>query len=243
MILVKNRFFLFAACILTIVALTVFIPPFTANPVVVKVGSFSVRKDEFLFFMQKRRAETASYFQRQYGLEFGKDFWETKIDGTTPLEYIKTETANEIARIKAIQALALKYKIADDVSFKSILAEFNATGGRLMEEGEIFSMQFYRFYDYYISNLEIAVKNKVIENEVRYSESDLLSLYEETKQNYVYPKIEGEGETDELKSFEEVRGTVLNLYSDRAFAGILSETANGYRIRPMFLSWDTIKMK
>ncbi len=236
--------FLCLLLIFSVVFITAILPVFSKNPVVVKIDSFNVRKDELLFFIQKKRAETASYFNRQYNLEFGKDFWKTKVDGTTPLEYAKNSAANELARIKVIQSLAVKYGLTDDVSFESIAEDFGATGGIIKDEtnGEVFTQEFNRFYDYYISNLEIAVKYKVIENEVEFTEDDLLALYKETKQNYVYPSIEGEEESKELKPFEEVKDTVLNLYCNRAFERIVSETANGYRVKPRLLFWLTIDL-
>ncbi len=178
------------ALLLMIVGLVLFITFENKQPerVVALVNGEPISEQEFKMQMTQNRAYVYNYFQRKYKVSDGPKFWETGYGGEVPIKVARDKTLNECVRIKVQQILAKQKEILWDITFGGFLEDLKKENTRRKEavsQGKaIYGPQQYDetgYYRYLFENRVIQLKDKLAENELKVSDTQLRQYYEEIK--------------------------------------------------------------
>ena len=64
------------------------------------VDGYGVTEDEFLLFLRDQKAATTNYYWVNYEMQSDGDFWDTEVDGQTPIEYAKERALDAVVEAK-----------------------------------------------------------------------------------------------------------------------------------------------
>jgi parvulin-like peptidyl-prolyl isomerase len=155
--------------------------------IVSRINNEEVTYREFTQVMSKKRANTINYFKQKYNVENGPGFWVGNFGGENPLEKIKKDTLEELTKTKVLQALAKKYSLVTDVSYKKFLKDLSAENQKrkkaLDNKQVIYGVQKYTedtYYDIVNSNLFFDLQEKMTK-EIKITDKEMKSYYEENK--------------------------------------------------------------
>ena len=161
------------------------------DPVVATVNGEPVTFDEMTMVMGSFRVETAAYFFSKYGLDFSHGFWETEIDGITPLDYIKERALGFLTERKVQQQFIREQGMMGDFSHRAFLRDFEAENARreetVSEGGIVYGVTQFdpmTYYDYqFLNNVQMMLTEK---GDVLFpvSYADILRYYEENIANF-----------------------------------------------------------
>ena len=101
--------------------------------------------------MNEIKTDVIEYFEQNYSVTAGNDFWDTEFDGVTPAEYLRTEALAAAARCRLELELGVKYGFIEDASYDAFIDEMKA-GGNVTLKSE-YSESTYHMYR--MSNLRI----------------------------------------------------------------------------------------
>lgn len=164
------------------------------------IDDHEIKWGQYLFHLKKNLAFTYNHFFLDYGLENSKEFWETTVEGITPLDYIKTKTENQLIETRAILKLAKENNIINQFNFKNFKSQwqnFNKSRIQKKSNGQIIygaiSIDMFSYYNYLISNIKLRLKEKLAKTQFKIDEKLLKEYYEIIKPNQFsyYEKIEG----------------------------------------------------
>lgn len=134
------------------------------------------------------RAKIISYIQNQYHAEYNQDFWTSSYNGTTPLQMLKDTVQQQAVTNMVKRILSRKMGIVANVSYDDILDRCRKENERrkhaLQNDQPIYGVKYFdvrQFYGYYLSYLENAVKDKLIQGLDSSDEMQLNDLYEQFK--------------------------------------------------------------
>ena len=111
-----------------------------AQNVIVTIDDQEIKWEEYLFHLKTKIAFTYNHFYLNYNLENSKKFWKTKIEGISPLDYIKTKTDHQLIETKAILKLAQENNIYKDYNFenfKILWKDFNNSRIEKNKKGDV----------------------------------------------------------------------------------------------------------
>ncbi len=115
-------------------------------------------------------------------------FWTTERDGQTPAAWLKQRTLKDCVRIKVELGLGKRYGLIPDTSYAAFLKALDRENERrrvALARGEpIYGPEQYgerEFFVYVMSNLRLAVANKLAEEVPPPSEEELREFYETVK--------------------------------------------------------------
>ncbi|MDQ8737999.1 peptidyl-prolyl cis-trans isomerase [Paenibacillus sp. LHD-38] len=160
------------------------VPVYPEAPVAI-INGLDVSASEFEAAMAQERTTVIQFFQSRYGAEYGEGFWQAEFDGTTPLDALKDKALNRIARVKVQQAESLRQGIDTPVSYEQFLTQWEKENERRKKAvlaGEvIYGPVAYGEEDYYrhmLSNLAIALKEKLALGGLSPKPSEIEAYYE-----------------------------------------------------------------
>ncbi len=158
----------------------------TANDVVCTVGNEEITEKEIEYFTSKSRASVMSKFISEYSADVDENFWNTEFGGITPQEYLD-EVVKEQSVMAKIQLVLCREKgIYDDISFDGLYelaVEYNKAHENSNSVG-IYSISLDTFYDYYLDNGIMELKNILGENELKPDEKEINVELENAKEKY-----------------------------------------------------------
>ncbi|MCL2003073.1 MAG: peptidyl-prolyl cis-trans isomerase [Oscillospiraceae bacterium] len=195
----KTVWWIVAAGILIVAASTVIAyfgmaRPEIEDPVVATVNGEPVTFDEMTMVMGNFRVETAAYFFSRYGLEFTQGFWETEVDGTTPLEYIKEKALDFLVEKKVQQQFIRRRGLIGDFSHSAFLKALETENARrgetIAQGGVVYGVERFdpmTYYDYLFINQVQSLLTERGDELFPVSYSDIERFYEENKSNFKLP--------------------------------------------------------
>lgn len=105
-----------------------------------RVDGHRVTLDEFTFFLNNERANTAAYFGREYNARIDAGFWNRSYNGEIPVEYAKREALKKSLAAKMEEILFVERGLAAEVGYDAFLKEYeeaNAERARKLASGEV----------------------------------------------------------------------------------------------------------
>ncbi len=93
------------------------------EPAAVVVNHQAVSRDEFLWFAEQERAGVIAFFKGRYNLEYGPDYWERKVGGTTPRAVLQQKTIERLLREKVEQSLFQELGLVQDIRYAAFLQQ------------------------------------------------------------------------------------------------------------------------
>lgn len=191
-------------------AVAVFLSQEIQNPAeaVLRINGVAISSGELLFYMERSRAETVSYFQRTYGLEFGENFWQTEVGGSTPADALRERAVEALIPAKVIQIQAQRRALVHEISFDNWVMEFEV-GDKEPSAYGIANFDFRQYYDYRQSKISLELEKALIGTEFGASEDDIRAFYEKEKESY---RDSEDDEPPHYLSYESVRYAVMAQY-------------------------------
>ncbi|MBQ2676797.1 MAG: hypothetical protein IJF54_05305 [Clostridia bacterium] len=160
---------------------------------VANVDGIKISAGELRDQMLRDRSEIIKYYQEKHNVSVEDGFWNITLEGTTPMEKLRETAMENVKKYKLKQQLAVKYGIITDTSYKAFIKALdseNAQREQKIAMGEvIYGPKEYTldaYYDYYISNMEIKLKEKMSEKgqPLYAEEQQLKDFYDEKKDVY-----------------------------------------------------------
>lgn len=162
--------------------------PSAGEPVALVNGE-SITAEEMVYYVNSRRASVISEFTNTFGIEYGQDFWNRRIQGQTPLELLRKQALADAVRLRTVLAIAKQEGVIQSASFAAIEEEMrqeNARRKKAVANGEpiygpaVFAMD--TFVPFYQSKLAILLKEKLAQTVLAATEDQLKAHYEAYKQ-------------------------------------------------------------
>ena len=160
-----------------------------AQDVIVTIDDQEIKWEEYLFYLKTKIAFTHNHFYLNYNLENSKKFWKTKIEGISPLDYIKTKTDHQLIVTKAILKLAQENNIYKDYNFenfKILWKDYNNSRIEKNKKGDVIygaiSSDMMSYHNYLINNIKLRLKEKLGKTQFKIDEKLLKEYYDKIKQ-------------------------------------------------------------
>ncbi|WP_157764067.1 hypothetical protein [Paenibacillus borealis] len=134
---------------------------------VARINGHAVTAAELQYAMGLQRTQVIEYFRDTYHQAYEENFWKLEIGGENPLELLKREALTSWTRSRILLEMGHEEGLVDSTDFGGLLTEMErenkrrtqaAAAGRAvfgpaeLDEGS--------FIPYYLSNLEIALREK-----------------------------------------------------------------------------------
>ncbi|MBR4058280.1 MAG: hypothetical protein IKK03_00380 [Lachnospiraceae bacterium] len=174
------------------------------------VDGYGVTEEEFLLFLRDMKAATANYYWVNYQLQPDKCFWDTEVDGRTPLEYAKERALDAVIRAKVEFILASEWGILEYTNYNSMMEnmeEENIERSEKKEQGEVYygisEYTPYTYYQYLNENIQSELEYYYEENS-NPTEEQLRVVYDENLDKltlgavYHYTVVYEDGKTEEV---------------------------------------------
>lgn len=147
------------------------------------VNQYPISDTELEHWMLLQRAEVHNYFYEKYETIDSDDFWETEIEGESPLDLLKELALNKAVRYKTQQILALEKGLNVQIDFDQMILEMqkeNQLRKEKIENGEVvYGASKYTtrtFFAHEFDKMIIQLKPMLLKDELKPSEKDLLAL-------------------------------------------------------------------
>lgn len=146
---------------------------------VATVNGIPVTVEEFRLAMDQHRAMVIQDYTENHGMNYGGDFWAPQPGGDGPLERLKQLALEDLVRTKTVECLAAELGLVERTGFSAMREAMrnenksraeNAQSGRVVYGALAFTEQ--TFYDYYYTNLEIQLKNALMNGVLALDEQD-----------------------------------------------------------------------
>lgn len=167
----------------------------TDSEYLLTVDGYGVTEEEFLLFLRDQKAAAANYYWVNYEMQPDSEFWETEVEGQTPLDYAKERALASVVEARAEFILAdeqgiLEYKDYDEM-MTDMEAE-NAERAEKKENGEaVYGITEYTpftYYQYLNGNARAELEKHQIEV-TEPTEKELQAVYEENKETFSLGKV------------------------------------------------------
>jgi len=159
----------------------------TANGEPITIGEMQMAMDRF-------RVETIMFFHTMHDLEFGRDFWDTEVAGTTPHEHVRNLALDFLAEKKIQQQFFRDNGIIGDFSYASFMRQLAEENMRreqtIAEGGVIFGVQHFdaiTYYEFLFVNQVQAFLNEMGDDFFAITHADLIEFHERNIQNFRTP--------------------------------------------------------
>ncbi|MBA2936979.1 peptidyl-prolyl cis-trans isomerase [Paenibacillus sp. CGMCC 1.16610] len=162
----RQLFLLLCICgIFTVTGCSAHTPPAKGNSnlPIATVNGAPLQIGEFRLLAQKLRSGVIQTFIKEYGAQYGKDFWNTSYgEGGTPQEYLKQMALKEATVAKVIQLLAKENGLIDKIDYSDFAIRLQKENMRrenaVKNKDPIYGPVQYEeaaFYEYWLSNLKL----------------------------------------------------------------------------------------
>lgn len=153
-----------------------------SSEAVASVNNQIITQDEFDYFKSKNRASVISDYLNDYSIEYSENFWETEFDGKTPQQELNEITIKECALAKIQLVLMEENGIYTDITYQGLyekaIAYNNENSGKQSVVG-VKSINMDSFYEYYIDNGVMELKNILAESVLKPTQDELAQKTEE----------------------------------------------------------------
>lgn len=153
-------------------------------PIVATVNVENITLPEFLLFAGVLRTKVINDYRMVHNSGFGIEFWETEINGTTPMEVLKKRTLDTLIQVKIQQISARKAGLVADISysgFQKALENENKRRLTAKKSGEVIygPVQYSEgvYYNYLFSNMVIKLKEHLARYEFGITREKLNDAY------------------------------------------------------------------
>lgn len=150
------------------------------------VQNETVEQEEIDYFTTKNKTNVMGKFITEYKAEFDEDFWTTEYDGITPQEYLDGIVKEESIKAKIQLILCREHGIYTDISYSGLYdkaIEYNKTHENSQSVG-LTSIPLDSFYDYYLDNGIMELKNILETDKLAPNEEELNEKLKEVKEKY-----------------------------------------------------------
>lgn len=150
-----------------------------------------VTEDEYALLAAEYKNQVAM----QYSTEQvnSDDFWETEIDGETPVSKLEELILDQLKYNYAVKHLAVEADVIEDYTYAELQdereGENQERSGQLENEETVYGLTSYddsAYYNYWYSNLETQWKNSWILENTDITETDCRNYYEDHMEKYTY---------------------------------------------------------
>ncbi|WNS43145.1 peptidylprolyl isomerase [Paenibacillus sp. MMS20-IR301] len=161
------------------------------SDVILYVNEAPVTRQEFQLYMDKEKGAVTNYFSVTYQAEDQPDYWSSEFGGERPIDLLKSRAAEEAAKGKLLQSIALRKGLVQDISYEQFLQDW--VDGNKEREQEIsrneavFGLGQYeqsQFYFYTLSNLRLELEELLGKEELQVSEEEVQAVYQAHAQDY-----------------------------------------------------------
>lgn len=151
----------------------------------------AVTEDEYtLLASDYRNQVTMQYSTDQVNTD---DFWQTEIDGETPVRQLEKLILDQLKYNYAVKHLALEADVIEDYTYDELQKkqenENNERERQIEDDETVYGLTSYdasAYYSYWYSNLETQWKNSWIPGNAHVTESDCRDYYEDHADGYTY---------------------------------------------------------
>lgn len=186
----KNGILLATAAVLLVVLVTLLVCAlFPRQEQIVKIGDNSIGAEEMRIYLNSSRADVIMRYTAK-GLANDENFWNTEVDGVTPMEEWLQISLDDCVYDNMIRIMAKEKELSESVSFDSLLADMKKENKRRAEavaNGEvIYGPQEYSIDTYLqitLANLYAAMQKEFIAS-YQPTDAQLQAYYEENKDVY-----------------------------------------------------------
>lgn len=150
------------------------------------VNSAPVSKEETEYFAAKHRTAVMSKYINEYDAVVDNNFWNTKFGETTPQEYLDSLVKKDAVSAKIQLMLCFDHGIYSDISYNALYnlaLEYNEEHSGIKTVG-LQTIPLESFYDYYIDNGVMELKNILEKNELAPTEEEINEKLVEIKEKY-----------------------------------------------------------
>lgn len=206
--------------------------------IIATVNGLELSAEEFLMAKEAEKQEVVRYFREKYDADENGEFWTSEFQGEVPEEMWKQATLKTAVKNKLEQAAALENHIIEDISydkFKEKLEEENGERRKRQENQQVvygperFEEQ--EYYHYWMSNLRLALKQKMAEQAMMEKEVQLKAFYVQVK------------DLEFQEKFESVKHRVAEMYVHRYYSQYIQEAFEQADIAVNETVWKKIKMQ
>lgn len=134
----------------------------SVDTVVADVDGMKIYAGEVKLHMNEIKTDVIEYFEQNYSVTAGNDFWDTEFDGVTPAEYLRNEALSASVRCRLELELGVKYGFIEDASYDAFvdeMKEVNSVNQSKIDNGEaVYGQSEYSestYHMYRMSNLRI----------------------------------------------------------------------------------------
>lgn len=151
----------------------------------------AVTEDEYaLLAAEYRNQVTMQYSTDQVNAD---DFWQTEIDGETPLSQLEKLILDQLKYNYAVKHLAVEADVTEDYTYAELQenreGENQERSGQLKNDETVYGLTSYddsTYYSYWYSNLETQWKNSWIPKNADVTEAECRDYYEDHSDGYTY---------------------------------------------------------
>ncbi|WP_019912451.1 peptidyl-prolyl cis-trans isomerase [Paenibacillus sp. HW567] len=159
--------------------------------IILYVNGEPVTRQEFQLYMDKERGSVTNYFSVQHNAEDRGNYWTTEFGGERPIDKLKSRAAEEAAKGKLLQTLALGKGVAKHTGFEQLLKDW-ADGNKQREQEigsgkAIFGLGQYnlsQYYFYMLSNLKLELEELLGKSELQVTAEDIKRVYKAHAKDY-----------------------------------------------------------
>lgn len=160
------------------------------SDIVAYINGEPVTVREYSRALLEKRNDTYAYFKEKYGVDDSADFWSQKCGDEVPLEKVRKDALDHVARIKLQQLLAKEKGLVSDIAYSSLLKELElenaARRDALKKKGVIYGPRQYdekSYFDRVFSDLTARLKEQ-LRREAVFDESAVAEYYRNNISNY-----------------------------------------------------------
>lgn len=151
----------------------------------------AVTEDEYaLMAAEYRNQVTMQYTTDEVNAD---DFWQTEIDGETPLSQLEEIILDHLKYNYAVKHLAVEADVTEDYTYAQLQenreGENQERSGQLEDDETVYGLTSYddsSYYSYWYSNLETQWKNSWIPENAGVTEADCRDYYDGHADEYTY---------------------------------------------------------
>lgn len=154
------------------------------SKVILYVNGEPVTRQEFQMYMDKEKGAVTNYFSVKHNAEDKKDYWMTEFGGERPIDMLKSRAAEEAAKGKLLQSIALSKGLVEQISFEQLLNSWESNNQEreqdLSNNKAVFGLGQYdqsQFYYYTLSNLKLELEELMGKSELKVSVEEIKQVY------------------------------------------------------------------
>jgi hypothetical protein len=211
------------------------------SDVILYVNEEPVTRQEFQLYMDKEKGAVTNYFSVTYQAEDQPDYWTSDFGGERPIELLKSRAADEAAKGKLLQSIALSKGLVQHISYEQFLQDFADNNSERKQDTSqnkaVFGLGQYeqsQFYFYTLSNLRLELEELMGKGELQVTDAEIERVYQEHAQDYQgQTRLEIEelsvpyaGQEEKSQALLTIQAALGQLNSGESSAGVSDSNAH-----------------